>query len=119
MIKIKFLLLYLGAMMVIDVPDERSLQNIDIKYGDPLKCHFPLFNWLSPLPLEHMGIIYFIMWMGAAGICLGYKFKVSCLMFAAPYWYIFLLDKTVWNNHSYLFGLLSLLFLFSSANHSL
>nr|CAH0102859.1 unnamed protein product [Daphnia galeata] len=44
-------------------------------------------------------------------------FKLSCLSFSVSYWYVLLLDKTSWNNHSYLYGLLSILLLFSSANH--
>ncbi|KAK6637526.1 hypothetical protein RUM44_007948 [Polyplax serrata] len=107
-----------GFMMMIDVPDERGLANIDLRFGDPLRCHFPLFDWLSPLPLEYMGFLYFVMWLGSLGICLGYKFKLSCIMFIIPYWYIYLLDKSFWNNHSYLYGLVSILFAFTSANHS-
>lgn len=38
-------------------------------------------------------------------------------MFVLPYWYIFLLDKSSWNNHSYLYGLIGLIFLFSNAHH--
>ena len=56
---------FVGAMMVIDIPDERGLADIDVKYGDPMNCHFPLFNWLSPLPLEYMGLLYLIMWIGS------------------------------------------------------
>lgn len=63
-----------------------------------------------------MGILYAIMWMGALGICVGYKFKISCVLYAVTYWYILLLDKDVWNNHSYLFGLMAILFTCSSAN---
>lgn len=54
---------------------------------------------------------------GALGITVGYHFRLSCLCFAVPYWYIFFLDKTAWNNHTYLYGLLSILLLVSSANH--
>lgn len=54
---------------------------------------------------------------GAAGITVGFRFRLSCLAFIIPYWYILILDKTSWNNHSYLFGLLSVLLFFSSANH--
>ena len=50
--------------MVIDIPDERGLGNIDLRFGDAMRCHFPLFDWLSPLPLEYMGLLYFIMWLG-------------------------------------------------------
>ena len=53
---------------------------------------------------------------GAAGIMFGAFFRVSCAMFLLPYWYVFLLDKLVWNNHSYLYGLIGFLLLTSRAN---
>lgn len=37
---------------------------------------------------------------------LGCFYRLSCLMFLSTYWYIFFLDKTAWNNHSYLYGLI-------------
>ena len=55
---------------------------------------------------------------GAAGIMFGAFFHASCALFLLPYWYIFLLDKLTWNNHSYLYGLIGLLLLTSSANQS-
>lgn len=48
---------------------------------------------------------------------LGAYFRYSCLCFTVPYWYLFLLDKSAWNNHSYLYGLFSVMFLFSNAHH--
>lgn len=44
--------------------------------------------------------------LGAVGIMLGCFYRLSCLMFISTYWYIFFLDKTAWNNHSYLYGLI-------------
>lgn len=43
---------------------------------------------------------------GALGIMLGCCYRLSCVAFLCPYWYLLLLDKTSWNNHSYLYGLL-------------
>lgn len=43
---------------------------------------------------------------GALGIMLGCFYRLSCLMFISTYWFIFFLDKTAWNNHSYLYGLI-------------
>lgn len=37
---------------------------------------------------------------------LGCCYRLSCVAFLCPYWYLLLLDKTSWNNHSYLYGLL-------------
>lgn len=44
---------------------------------------------------------------GALGIMLGFCYRLSTLAFLGPYWYLLLLDKTTWNNHSYLYGLLA------------
>ncbi|GLG93989.1 Vitamin K-dependent gamma-carboxylase [Gryllus bimaculatus] len=106
-----------GFLMVLDIPEERGLADIDVKWGDPRFCHFPLFNFLVPLPLPWMGIVYLVMWLGAVGIMLGFMYHLSCLAFIIPYWYIFLLDKSVWNNHSYLYGITGILFLGTNANH--
>lgn len=105
-------------MMLFDIPDERSGFELDVRWGDEKDCRFPLFPFLKPLALPKMAILYAVMWLGALGITLGYKFKASCLMFTIPYWYIFLLDKSSWNNHSYLFGLLATLFACTQANAS-
>ncbi|XP_002069156.2 vitamin K-dependent gamma-carboxylase [Drosophila willistoni] len=109
-----FRMLY-GAAMLIDIAEERGGGQLDVRYGEPQHCHFPLFNSISALAYPLMGCVYLCMWLGAWGILLGYRFRLSCLCFIVPYWYIFLLDKPTWNNHSYLFGLVGLLLLFTRA----
>uniref|UniRef100_A0A671YIL8 Vitamin K-dependent gamma-carboxylase n=1 Tax=Sparus aurata TaxID=8175 RepID=A0A671YIL8_SPAAU len=96
-----------GLLMAIDVTQERGLSHLDFKYldGAPV-CRFPLFNFLQPLPLDWMYLVYVVMFLGALGIMLGCFYRFSCLMFISTYWYIFFLDKTAWNNHSYLYGLI-------------
>ncbi|XP_044750429.1 vitamin K-dependent gamma-carboxylase [Coccinella septempunctata] len=106
-----------GLLMMLDLPEERGGADISIRYGNPQICHFPLMDFIKPLNYEYMSILYGIMWLGTIGITLGLQFRLSVLMFAVPYWYIFLLDKSFWNNHTYLYGLLTILLLGSSANH--
>ncbi|XP_034974536.2 vitamin K-dependent gamma-carboxylase isoform X1 [Zootoca vivipara] len=106
-----------GLLMALDIPQERGLSQLDHKYLDGLKvCRFPLFNFLEPLPLDWMYLVYTVMLLGALGIMLGWFYRLSCLLFVVPYWYVFLLDKTTWNNHSYLYGLLGFQLLFMNAN---
>ena len=52
--------IFLGLLMVIDLPQERGLSYADIRWGDPTECRFPLFNFLKPLPLEWMYIVYLV-----------------------------------------------------------
>ncbi|KAF7236674.1 Vitamin K-dependent gamma-carboxylase [Varanus komodoensis] len=106
-----------GMLMALDIPQERGLSYLDRKYLDGLEvCRFPLFNFLEPLPLDWMYLVYTVMLLGALGIMLGCCYRLSCLLFLLPYWYIFLLDKTAWNNHSYLYGLLGFQLLLLNAN---
>ncbi|XP_012228359.1 vitamin K-dependent gamma-carboxylase [Linepithema humile] len=105
-----------GLCMVIDVVEERGLADIDIKWGDPWDCHFPLIHGMKSLSLPWMVVIYAVMWMGAFGIALGFHFKIACACFVLPYWYIFLLDKSYWNNHTYLYGIVATLFWGTEAN---
>uniref|UniRef100_A0A672ZHR7 Vitamin K-dependent gamma-carboxylase n=1 Tax=Sphaeramia orbicularis TaxID=375764 RepID=A0A672ZHR7_9TELE len=96
-----------GLLMAVDITQERGLSHLDYKYldGAPV-CRFPLFNFLQPLPMDWMYLVYMVMFFGAVGIMLGCFYRLSCLMFISTYWYIFFLDKTAWNNHSYLYGLI-------------
>ncbi|XP_018566321.1 vitamin K-dependent gamma-carboxylase [Anoplophora glabripennis] len=108
-----------GLLMLVDLPEERGGSDIDIRWGDPRDCHFPLFPVLTNPGFPCMCMLYCTMWFGACGIMLGYKFRWSVFLFGVPYWYILLLDKSYWNNHSYLFGLVTILLMGSSANHFL
>ncbi|KAK0147581.1 Vitamin K-dependent gamma-carboxylase [Merluccius polli] len=106
-----------GTLMAIDITQERGLSHLDYKYldGAPV-CRFPLFSFLEPLPMDWMYLVYVVMLLGALGIMLGCWYRLSCLMFISTYWYIFFLDKTAWNNHSYLYGLIGFQLIFMDAN---
>ncbi|KAB1256706.1 Vitamin K-dependent gamma-carboxylase [Camelus dromedarius] len=107
-----------GLLMVLDIPQERGLSSLDRRYLDGLDvCRFPLLDALQPLPLDWMYLVYTIMFLGALGVMLGLCYRISCVLFLLPYWYVFLLDKTSWNNHSYLYGLLAFQLTFLDANH--
>ncbi|XP_044518981.1 vitamin K-dependent gamma-carboxylase [Gracilinanus agilis] len=106
-----------GLLMVLDIPQERGLSFLDHRYLDGLEvCRFPLIDALHPLPLDWMYLVYTVMFLGALGMMLGLWYRLSCLLFLLPYWYVFLLDKTSWNNHSYLYGLLAFQLSFMDAN---
>ena len=101
--------------MIIDIPQERSMLYIDKHFGEDT-CHFPLFSFIQPLSVDWMHVLYLGMFLGACGIFLGFMFRLSCLAFMVTYWYVFLLEKARWNNHSYLYGLFSVMLLISDAN---
>jgi len=63
--------------MMIDIPNERGMTDADIEYGINTQCNFPLFNFLKPLPVEWMVIVYFIMFLGKKLI----YFLIRCYLF--------------------------------------
>ncbi|XP_063591445.1 vitamin K-dependent gamma-carboxylase-like [Penaeus indicus] len=102
-----------GVLMALDVLQERGMSVADVKWGDSSKCRFPLLEVLHPLPLPYMVVLYAVMFICSVMMSLGLLWRVSCSVFVASYWYLFLLDKSSWNNHSYLYGLLSVILLLS------
>lgn len=107
-----------GLLMMLDIPNERGMTDADEEFSSDM-CHFPLFDFLRPLSAKWMLIVYGVMFAGALGIMLGFRYRLACLLFLLPYWYLFFLDKTTWNNHSYLYGLIGFQLFFYDANRYL
>lgn len=105
--------------MLLDIPEERGGSELLDKWTDPKRCHFPLFSWWTFSSAHRMGLVYAVMWTAAFGITIGYQFRLASVVFASTYWYVFLMDTSVWNNHSYLYGLCALLFMCSEAHRYL
>ncbi|GIY33821.1 vitamin K-dependent gamma-carboxylase [Caerostris extrusa] len=84
--------------------------------GATLRMQVSVLRFPEAVLLEWMIMIYLLMLVGAWGILLGYLYRFSCLCFLIPYWYIFFLDKSHWNNHSYLFGLIGMQLMLSGAD---
>lgn len=53
-----------GIMMLLDIPEERSGADLDLRWGEPRDCRFPLINFISPMSLPRMGLLYITMWLG-------------------------------------------------------
>lgn len=68
------------------------------------KFHFKYigFEWVHPLPGEGMVTLYWTMCFVSVFVALGAFYRVSALLLAVGYTYIFLLDKAHYQNHYYL-----------------
>ena len=108
-----------GILMMLDIPQERGMTTVHDKFGEASidHCRFPLFNNLQPLSADGMMILYTVLFFASLLITLGLFYRIACILFVCIYWYIFFLDKTVWNNHSYLYGLLGFIMLVTDGNH--
>ena len=84
-----------------------------------INFQYDYLRWIKPLPESLMNAILYIMLACAVAMTIGFFFKWACRLFAAGYAYILLLDKSIYNNHIYLFILLALLLSFTDADRSL
>lgn len=50
--------------MTMDLFQERGLAMADHRFGDQEECRFPLFDFLKPLPLQWMYVLYLVMLFG-------------------------------------------------------
>lgn len=70
---------------------------------------YELFPFVAPLPGQGMYWLFGAMGLFALGVALGVYYRWAACLFFLGYTYVFLLDKTPYNNHYYLISLLSFL----------
>jgi vitamin K-dependent gamma-carboxylase len=80
---------------------------------------YDFLRWIKPLPEIYLNVLLGLLLIAALAISAGLWFKWACRLFALGYAYIFLLDKSIYNNHIYLFILLAILLSFTNADRVL
>jgi len=78
-------------------------------YVDPPNFTFNFigFEFLQPLPVYGMHIWFFILGVLAIGITLGYRYRLSIILFTLGWLGVYLMHKTSYNNHHYLMAMLA------------
>lgn len=77
---------------------------------------FISFDWIQPLPGIGMYIYFAIMGIFGFGIMLGYKYRFSIVGFTVMWTFVYLMQKSSYNNHYYLLVFLSLFMAIMPAN---
>lgn len=82
-----------------------------IRYWVQPDFHFTYhgLGWVTPLPSVMMHVLWVALGVAAAGIALGYHYRLSCVFFALGFGYSFLLEAARYLNHFYLIVLLAIL----------
>ena len=73
------------------------------------------FEWAKPLG-EFTYLLFFICGLASLFIAIGYKYRISIIIFFLSFSYIELMDKTTYLNHYYFISILSFLLIFLPAN---
>lgn len=77
-------------------------------YVEP-EFHFtyPFFEWVGPLPRDGMIMTFVIIAILGLLVAFGVWYRVSALLLAITFSYVFLIERTNYQNHYYLMGLLA------------
>jgi vitamin K-dependent gamma-carboxylase len=84
-----------------------------------INFQYDYLRWVKPLPEIYLNILLAVLLLCALAIMAGVLFKWACRLFAVGYAYLFLLDKSIYNNHIYLFILFAILLSLTDADQSL
>ncbi len=105
-----------GIMMLISIIRFWSYGWIEKLYIEP-QFHFSYygFEWVKPLG-GWTYLIFFLCGLSALFVALGFKYRLSIILFFMSFTYIELMDKTTYLNHYYFISVLSFLLIFLPAN---
>lgn len=108
-----------GIFMIYEIIDYFRIDLIRNMFVLPaINFQYDFLKWLHPLPEIWMNILLGLLLVCGLLIATGIYFKWACRLFAAGYLYIFLLDKSIYNNHLYLFILIAFLLSFTNADNA-
>ncbi len=109
-----------GAVMLWEVFRYFEHDWID-KYWIEPTFHFTYygFDWLRPWPGD--GMIFHFIAMGILSVCImiGFKYRISTILFFFAFSYMFLLEQSRYLNHFYLISLISFVMVFVPAHKAL
>jgi len=107
---------FFGVLMCVSIVRFWSKDWIQSLYVDP-SFHFSYygFDWVKPLGV-YTYVLFLICGISAFLVAVGYKYRISILVFFLSFTYIELMDKTTYLNHYYFVSVISFMMLFLPCN---
>ena len=107
---------FFGLLMCISILRFWSKGWIEELYLEPI-FHFSYFGfqWITPIG-DYTYLIFLICFISSLFVCVGFKYRLSIIMFFLSFFYIEMMDKTTYLNHYYFISSLSFLMIFLPAN---
>lgn len=111
-----FFRLAFGLMMLMSLIRFAAYSWIDKFYIQP-QFHFSYygFEWVKPLGV-YTYLLYTVAGIAAFFVAIGFKYRLSIILFFLTFTYIELMDKTYYLNHYYFISLVSFVLIFLPAN---
>ena len=77
------------------------------------------FDWIKPLPGDAMYLHFIVMCILSVFIIIGFKYRISTILFFIAFSYMFLVEQSRYLNHFYLILLISFIMIFIPAHKAL
>jgi vitamin K-dependent gamma-carboxylase len=92
---------------------------VTMLYVEPnFHFYYPGFEWIHPWPPFWMHVHFVLLALLAAGVALGFFYRICMALFFLGFVYVELIDQTAYLNHYYLISLLSGLMVFLPAHRA-
>ena len=85
-------------------------------FESKIRFPFEYFEFLEPLPKDGMRWLLLLMLGATVFMILGRFFKIATFLYTVSFTYLWLLDKSYFNNHYYFITLLGFLLIFTQAD---
>ena len=79
---------------------------------------YPGFDWIRPFGEQGMYATFALMGLSCIGIMLGWKYRLSAIVFFLSFTYVELIDKTNYLNHYYFVSIIAFLLILAPANRA-
>lgn len=108
-------------MGFIDVLSSWIYYHLNNDAYNPYKFQFPYigFEWVQPIPDPYFSQAIFITLLAAIGVTIGYRYRLSAFIFALGFTYLFLLEKSHYLNHGYLYSWIAFTMVFLPADRDI
>ncbi|MGJ8683312.1 MAG: HTTM domain-containing protein [Nonlabens sp.] len=111
--------MFFGLLLACEAFGHIALGAVDKHFLQPqFTFTFIGFEFLEPLPAPLMYGLFVLMGIAGLLVMVGYKYRAAMLFYAIAWTYVYLLQKTSYNNHYYLLMLLNYIMVFLPANRS-
>ncbi len=106
-----------GLVMLISIARFAARGWIDQLYIQPdFFFTYPGFAWIQPPGQAGTYILFALMTLGAAGIMLGWRYRLTSVLFFSTFTYVELIDKTNYLNHYYFVSIIAFLLMLVPAH---
>ncbi|WOI22660.1 HTTM domain-containing protein [Nonlabens ulvanivorans] len=111
--------MFFGFLLACEAFGHIALGAVDKHFLQPkFTFTFIGFEFLEPLPAPLMYGLFVMMGIAGLLVMVGFKYRTAMIFYAIAWSYIYLLQKTSYNNHYYLLMLLNYIMIFLPAHRS-